>query len=92
MTTDEDQSFEEGIADEKISIADGFDQTVLKGILEETIQQITPDQRAAVMLHDIEGLTFEEAGKALGKPMNTVKSNYRRAIEVLRKLLTDKGF
>jgi len=38
------------------------------------IETLDPKQRMAVVLHDIEGLTLKEAGKALGRPLQTVAS------------------
>jgi RNA polymerase sigma-70 factor (ECF subfamily) len=38
------------------------------------LEQLDPKQRMAVVLHDIEGLTLKEIGKALGRPLQTVAS------------------
>ncbi|MDE1875041.1 MAG: RNA polymerase sigma factor [Patescibacteria group bacterium] len=86
-----EESFGEDISDESIAIPEDIDRRTMAGILEETLQSLTPDQRAIVLLHDIERMTFDEAGKALGKPLNTVKSHYRRAIIALRRKLADRG-
>jgi RNA polymerase sigma-70 factor (ECF subfamily) len=59
--------------------------------LAEALAMLPPDRRALVLMHDEEELTFEEIGEVLGKPMNTVKSQYRRALEALRTLLAPKG-
>lgn len=80
----------ESIPDESIDIPEGFDRRKFAELLEETIETLTPNQRAVVMLHDVEGMTFDEAGEALGKPLNTVKSHYRRAIAALRIKLGSK--
>lgn len=81
----------ESLADESVSMPEAFDQKVLAGILEDTMRGLTENQRSAVVLHDIEGMTFEEVGKAMGKPMNTAKSHYRRAIASLRRKLEERG-
>lgn len=33
-----------------------------------------------ILLHDVEDMTFEEMAEVVGRPMNTVKSQYRRAL------------
>jgi len=44
------------------------------GRLYESLETLDPKQRMAVVLHDIEGLTLKEIGKALGRPLQTVAS------------------
>lgn len=56
--------------------------------LQEALAQLPAERRAIVLMHDEEGFTFEEIGEALGKPMNTIKSHYRRALAALRELLS----
>ncbi len=56
-------------------------------MLEEILQQIPIEYRTIIILHDIEDLTFEEIAKVVKKPMNTVKSQHRRAMQALRKYL-----
>lgn len=52
--------------------------------LERLLSELAPASRSIVLLHDIEGLTFQEIADASDEPMNTVKSRYRRAIAFLR--------
>ncbi len=68
-----------------------FDREVSKEILEESLAKLPIERRAIVILHDIDGLTFEEIGRVMGKPMNTVKSHYRRALLALREDLHQKA-
>ncbi|HVT74887.1 MAG TPA: RNA polymerase sigma factor [Candidatus Paceibacterota bacterium] len=82
----------EALPDESVDIPASFDWAVLARVLDETLEELTPDQRAIVILHDKEGMTFDEAGEAIGKPLNTVKSHYRRAIIALRNKLEDRGY
>lgn len=46
------------------------------------------DQEIIYLKHD-EDLTFDEISKVVKKPLNTVKSQYRRALQKLKKLATD---
>ena len=41
------------------------------------LETLDPKQRMAVVLHDIEGLTLKEIGRALGRPLQTVASQLR---------------
>lgn len=52
--------------------------------VDAAIATLPPDRQAVVLMHDAEGLTFEEIAEALERPMNTVKSQYRRALQTLR--------
>ncbi|MFA6099374.1 MAG: RNA polymerase sigma factor [Patescibacteria group bacterium] len=53
------------------------------------LNELTPAQRATVVLHVMEDLTFREIGEVLGQPMETVKTRYRRAIASLSKQITN---
>jgi RNA polymerase sigma-70 factor (ECF subfamily) len=48
------------------------------------LQKLSPEYRIVVMLHVYEALTFEEVAQVVDRPMNTVKSQYRRALGALR--------
>lgn len=87
----EGPTLEETLADEKrahpsVEIDRSFDQAVL----EEALQHLPPAQREAVLLHAVEDFTFQEIAQTTQEPMDTVKTRYRRALLVLRRLLSDK--
>ncbi|PIZ83025.1 MAG: hypothetical protein COX96_09395, partial [Candidatus Omnitrophica bacterium CG_4_10_14_0_2_um_filter_44_9] len=42
-----------------------------------------PDQRACIVLRNIEGLSYEEIAVALAININTVRSRLKRAREIL---------
>ena len=92
ISSDEEFDFADTIADDGISVPDSFDISLLNTALEDALELLTPDQKSVVIFHDVEGLTFEEIGEVMSKPMNTVKSHYRRAIAALRTIIADKGF
>ena len=52
---------------------------------------LTGDQRDAVSLRVIEGLTLAETAAVMGKPVGAVKGLQRRAIAKLRRVFLDQG-
>jgi RNA polymerase sigma-70 factor (ECF subfamily) len=56
----------------------------------QAITTLPPKLRAAVVLHDIEGLCYEDVAAALGCPVGTVKSRLFNARAALRRKL--KGY
>ena len=57
---------------------DMAEQRELRMILEQALAKLPPDQRAAVVLVDVQGLPVDEAAAALGVPTGTVKSRCAR--------------
>ncbi|AXE37351.1 RNA polymerase sigma factor SigM [Acidipropionibacterium virtanenii] len=74
MVTDEDPARDLEAAD-------------LAGAVEEALGRINADQRAALVLVDMEGLSVEEAAAQLGVPKGTVKSRCARGRTRLAVLL-----
>lgn len=58
-----------------------------KVFLERALFQISASSREVLLLRYNEDLTFDEIGKIVGKPLHTVKSQHRRALQELRKHL-----
>lgn len=64
-------------------------------LIEQALTRIRPAFRAAVVLRDIENLSYEEIAEILGVSLGTVKSRIVRGREALRRELTqrlDPGF
>jgi RNA polymerase sigma factor (sigma-70 family) len=59
-----------------------------KEFLNNLLEKINPKYQEILVLHYQEELTFDEIGKILNKPLNTVKSQHRRAIIELQKQLS----
>ena len=55
--------------------------------LEIAMQKLSPQARDVLLLRYQEGLTFEEIGTTLNKPLNTVKSRHHRAIKSLKDII-----
>ncbi|HXG41197.1 MAG TPA: sigma-70 family RNA polymerase sigma factor [Dehalococcoidia bacterium] len=70
-------------------------QAYLEGELAQEIQRgllrLPPDQRLAVVLRDVEGLSYEEIARAMGTSLGTVKSRIGRGRARLREHLTAAG-
>lgn len=56
-------------------------------VLAEALAQITTDQRAAILLYDVEGYDYQEIADITGVSLGTVKSRIHRGRLALRELL-----
>lgn len=59
-------------------------------LIEEALGEVNPAFRAAVVLRDIEDLSYEEIAEILQVSLGTVKSRILRGREALRKVLAGK--
>ncbi len=64
-----------------------FFQTVLHGDVDRALKALPLVFREAVVLADLEGLSYKEAGDALGCPIGTVMSRLSRGRHLLRQAL-----
>lgn len=71
----------EGVADHGPGPDQRLDERERSGLLLGAIQQLDLDQRAAFVMHHLEGCTAPQVAEALGVPLNTVYSRLRRARE-----------
>ncbi|HYO41480.1 MAG TPA: RNA polymerase sigma factor SigE [Nocardioidaceae bacterium] len=83
-------------ADSRIpSRATAPDTQVLDGVFDEDVESalsaLPPDFRAAVVLCDIEGLSYEEISDVLGLKLGTVRSRIHRGRTMLRKALAHRA-
>jgi RNA polymerase sigma-70 factor (ECF subfamily) len=67
------------------------EQRELRETVQRALAQIPPDQRAAIILADLQGLAYEEIAVALHVNIGTVKSRINRGRTRLRELLTPLG-
>jgi RNA polymerase sigma-70 factor (ECF subfamily) len=61
-----------------------------KETIKKALEHISPLYREVLLLRHGEDMTFEEIGKILHKPLNTVKSQHRRALIELRNIIAPK--
>ena len=71
------------------------DMQVMNGLFDEDVEralaELPPDFRAAVVLCDIEGLSYEEIADVLGLKLGTVRSRIHRGRTMLRKALAHRA-
>lgn len=70
-----------------------FDQTLnqeTRVLVENALAKLNPKFRAAVVLRDIEDLSYDEIATVLGVSLGTVKSRILRGRESLRGILEDR--
>jgi RNA polymerase sigma-70 factor (ECF subfamily) len=59
--------------------------------LQAALLTLPLDQRLSVILSDVQGLSYEEVGQAMGSSLGTVKSRLSRGRARLRRYLLEKG-
>jgi RNA polymerase sigma-70 factor (ECF subfamily) len=67
-----------------------FENTETALLLEKSMETLHPDHRAVLVLHYHQEMTFEEIALAMQKPMNTVKSWHRRALQRIRPHIVER--
>lgn len=67
------------------------DRALAASELEGLLDALKPIYREVLLLHYRQGLTFEEIGQVVGRPLDTVKSQHRRALATLRAALLHHG-
>ena len=87
----DDNSFEENIPDEDLlpdeTLQKLEEKTADEKFLNDLLAKLRPIYQEILALHYQEEMTFEEIGKVLAKPLNTVKSQHRRALLEMRKII-----
>ena len=66
-------------------------RTQLRQAIEHCLKHLPDEFRATVLMIDIQGLDYQEASQALGKPLGTVKSRLARARLRMRDCLQGFG-
>ncbi|KUG59398.1 RNA polymerase subunit sigma-70 [Serinicoccus chungangensis] len=67
-----------------------YAMTHLDGDIQQALNALPPQFRAAVVLSDIEGLSYEEVSQTLGIKMGTVRSRIHRGRALLRQSLAHR--
>ncbi len=72
------------------SPAQAWDDTHFEGDIQAALQALPPDYRAAVVLCDIEGFSYEEIAATMGVKLGTVRSRIHRGRAQLRAALAHR--
>lgn len=85
-----DNDFIDSLADESPSIAERLMLQETSKKLSFALARLPGDYNAVVNLRVNDDLNFREIAERLKKPLNTVKSQYRRGIGLLKKILSPR--
>lgn len=85
--SEDENSFDANIPDDQLLPHEIFEQNENIALVKNALESISFDQKTVVLLHHGEEMTFEEISEILNKPMNTVKSQYRRGLISLKKFI-----
>ena len=77
----------DSVSSARSSPEEEFLQTVLHGDVDRALKTLPLPFRQAVLLADLEGLSYKEVAQVLGCPIGTVMSRLSRARQLLRKEL-----
>lgn len=86
---EDDTPFEDTLEDISQSIVVNLQNLREVSAFEEIVKKLSEDKAEIIFLKLYEDMTFEEIGEMTGRPMNTVKSVYRRALDIVRKELEE---
>lgn len=75
---------DERLEGREVSPAQSYDDRHLDADIQTALDSLAPEYRAAVVLCDIEGLTYEEIAASLGVKLGTVRSRIHRGRAQLR--------
>ena len=81
---EQDITFAETVEDVTPLAPELFEQAETALALSKLMEVLHPDHRSVLLLHYRDEMTFEEIAIIMDKPMNTVKSWHRRALERIR--------
>ena len=73
------------------SMEDLVARNVLSQAVSRAMNVLSDDQRAAIILKEYQGLTFQEIADLLGCPLSTVKTRLYQGLLVLRRELEQQG-
>lgn len=72
--------------DKRENVKDALDRKERERTLQALLDRLDEDQRACIVLREIEGLDYSEISEALGVKLNTVRTRLKRAREKLMEM------
>jgi RNA polymerase sigma-70 factor (ECF subfamily) len=85
--TETETSFGNNIPDEGLMANEIFEENENIELIRNALKTVSLENKSIILLHHGEEMTFEEISDVLEKPMNTIKSQYRRTLIALRKFI-----
>jgi RNA polymerase sigma-70 factor (ECF subfamily) len=76
------------IADPEPGPAQRIDNSEQQEVIARSLGQLTESQRAVIVLHDIEGFSYEEIAEIVGTSVGTVRSRLHYGRLKLREMLS----
>jgi len=87
--------YDDGIAEETTASDDSVNKSIDadgdKEVVDRLLKKLTPEYRAAIVLRELQGLSYEEIAETLDININTVRTRLKRARETLMKEVTTNG-
>ncbi len=77
----------EGLSEGLLLPADQIDRTALRLVVEQALDRLSEEYRAALILRDVQGLSAREAADVMGKGETAFRSLHQRARRALRDAL-----
>ena len=87
MDSGDEEIFSDTIKDDAVLPDEALQRIQDKESLDKLLSNLSLNYKTVLILYYQEDMTFVEIGKILGKPLNTVKSQHRRALEALREMI-----
>lgn len=84
---DNDDTPFEDIEDTTQNIITILENTETRKLLLQAIETLTNDEKTIIFLHVEESMTFNELHIITGKPLNSIKSTYRRSLHKIKNYL-----
>ncbi|MBJ7276272.1 RNA polymerase sigma factor [Marinobacter salarius] len=87
---DQQASFLDSYASDVPELAEQISAERLKPVMDSVIQELSPELRTLMLLHDVDGWSQEEIACVLEIPVGTVKSRVHRCRASLKKKLLER--
>ncbi|MFN2360007.1 MAG: RNA polymerase sigma factor [Marinobacter sp.] len=87
---DQQATFLDSYAADVPELAEQISAERLKPVMDSVIQELSPDMRTLMLLHDVDGWSQEDIARVLDIPVGTVKSRVHRCRASLRKKLLER--
>ncbi len=86
LDTDED-TFEQSIIDTEPLAHELFEKNENIDLINRALDTLSIQNKTILLLHDGEGMTFDEIAEIQDKSINTIKSQYRRSLLALKEYI-----